>query len=213
METNIRTLLQIIITVIFLFFSYLLLQLSLPYTSFDNKIAFLATKQDVIHIDAWRLSFYLHVFSSVFVLITGFFQFFKASFQRNLKFHRFLGKLYIVLILFVSGPSGLLMAFYANGGIWTKLGFVLLGIGWLVFTALAYYHIRQRNIEAHRNFMIRSYAFTLSAMTLRGWMYVFSWFYLDYYISYLIVAWLSWSLNLAIAEFIILYQNRRRNKA
>ena len=210
MEANIKTLLQVIVTVIFLFFSYLLLQLSLPYISFDNKVAFLATKQDVINIDAWRLSFYLHVFSSIFVLLAGFFQFFKASFLKNSKFHRFLGKVYIIIVLFISGPSGLLMAFYANGGIWTKLGFIILGIGWLVFTALAYYHIRQKNIELHRNFMIRSYAFTLSAVTLRGWMFVFSWFYMDYYTSYLIVAWLSWSLNLAIAELIIFYLNKRK---
>lgn len=203
MEANIKTLGQIIITVIFLFFSYLLLQLSLPYLSFDNKIAFLGTKQDVINNDAWRLSFYMHVFSSIFVLLAGFPQFFKASFQRNLKLHRNLGKVYILLIILVSGPSGLLMAFYANGGFWTKLGFVILGIGWLAFTFLAYYHIRKRNIQAHRNFMIRSYAFTLSAVTLRGWMYIFSWFYMDYYTSYLIVVWLSWSLNLVIAEFII----------
>ena len=87
---------------------------------------------------------------------------------------------------------------------------IILGIGWLVFTALAYYHIRQKNIELHRNFMIRSYAFTLSAVTLRGWMFVFSWFYMDYYTSYLIVAWLSWSLNLAIAELIIFYLNKRK---
>lgn len=211
MESNIKKLGQILITVIFLFFSYLLLQLSLPYLSFDNRIAFLGTKQDVIHIDAWRLSFYLHVFSSIFVLLAGFFQFFKFSFQRHLKFHRFLGKFYIILILFVSGPSGLLMAFYANGGIWTKLGFVLLGIGWLVFTALAYYYIRQRNIEAHRNFMIRSYAFTLSAITLRGWMFIFSWFYMDYHLSYLIVAWLSWCFNLGIAEYLIFQRKKLKS--
>ncbi len=205
METNILKLLgQIVLTVVFLFFSYLLLQLSIPYLSFDNRVEFLATKQDVIHNDAWRLAFYVHVFSSIFILLAGFPQFFRASFQRNLKIHRLLGKVYIFLILFASGPAGLLMAFYANGGFWTKLGFVILGVGWLVFTYLAYHHIRNKNLVQHRNFMIRSYAFTLSALTLRGWMFVFSWFYMDYYLSYLIVAWLSWSANLLVAEIIIL---------
>ena len=192
-----------VLTAAFLYFSYLLLLLSLPYLSFDNTIDFLGTKQDVIHIDYWRVSFYVHVFTSIFILLSGFVQFFRFSFQRNLKLHRLLGKVYVFLILFLSGPAGLIMAFYANGGFWTKLGFVILGIGWLVFTYLAYHHIRKKNIQQHQNFMMRSYAFTLSAVTLRGWMFVFQWYYMDYYLSYLIVAWLSWGLNWAIAEYII----------
>lgn len=203
MKADLRKILLGLLIALFLFFSYQLLLLSLPYLSFNNQINFLASKQDVIHLIHWRIAFYVHVFTSIFILLAGFTQFFKFSFRANLRLHRILGKVYIFLILFLSGPAGLLMAFYANGGWLTKLGFICLGIGWLLFTFFAYYHIRNRNLAAHRNFMIRSYAFTLSAITLRVWMFFFSWFYVDYAQSYLIVAWLSWSLNWLIAEVII----------
>lgn len=194
----------IIITLIFLRLSYLMLHLSLPYLSFDNTIEFLETKQDVIQNKVWRVSFYTHVFSSMFILMAGFTQFFRFSFQRYLNWHRWLGKIYVFLILFVSGPSGLVMAFYANGGIYAQIGFVCLAVGWLVFTYLAYHYIRNKNLQEHQNFMIRSYAFTVSALTLRAWVYIIDYYSdLDYMTIGIIVAWLGWLPNWAIGEWII----------
>jgi len=193
----------IILTIIFIYLSYLMLGFSLPYLSFDNTIDFLETKQDVIQNKIWRVSFYIHVFSSMFVLLAGFTQFFRFSFQRKLKLHRTLGKIYILLILLVSGPSGFVMAFYANGGIFAQIGFVFLAVGWLAFTYLAYHFIKNKNIRQHENFMIRSYAFTVSALTLRAWIYVLAYFYVDYWTIAVAVAWLGWLPNLAIGEWLI----------
>lgn len=194
----------ILLTILFLFLSYLMLELSLPYLSFDNTIEFLESKQDVIQNKVWRVSFYTHVFSSMFILLSGFTQFFRFSFQKYLNWHRWLGKVYIFLILFVSGPSGLIMAFYANGGLIAQIGFVFLGVGWLVFTYLAYYFIKNKNLLQHRNYMIRSYAFTVSALTLRAWVFLISYYSnLDYLTIGIVVAWLGWLPNWLVAEWII----------
>ena len=201
-----------VLTVLFFIFSYLMLELTLPYISMDNTVAFLRSKQDIIHIDYWRIAFYVHVFSSMFILLTGFSQFFRFSFSEYLGLHRVLGKVYVFLILFVSGPSGLIMAFYANGGWLAQVGFVCLAIGWLVFTYLAYANIRQKKIARHRYFMIRSYAFTLSAITLRAWVFVFSLMNLGYEEGYIIVSWLAWLPNLFLAELIIYFLKNNTSK-
>ncbi len=193
---------------LFVFFSYLMLELTLPYLSFDNTIAFLSSKQDIIHIDYWRLSFYVHVFSSMFILITGFVQFFRASFQRYLKLHRLLGKIYVFLILFVSGPTGLIMAVFANGGIIPQAGFVTLAIAWMIFTYLAYRAIRQKNLKRHREMMIRSYALTLSAITLRSWVFLFSYYDLGYLYTFVLISWIALIPNWLVAEAIIYIKRR-----
>jgi hypothetical protein len=51
--------------------TYLMFQLSVPYVSFQKNIDFLATKQNVYHIDYWRYAFYAHVFTSILVLPAG----------------------------------------------------------------------------------------------------------------------------------------------
>lgn len=195
-----------VFSLVFVYLSYLMLILTLPYLSLDNTVAFLRSKQAIIHLDYWRVAFYVHVFSSIFILLIGFVQFFRFSNTSHLSWHRFLGKIYIFLILFLSGPAGLIMAFYANGGWIAQIGFIILALGWLVFTYLAYVHILNKRIGKHRNFMIRSYAFTLSAITLRAWMYLFSWMNIDYELSYIIVAWLAWMPNWSVAELIIYKQ-------
>jgi hypothetical protein len=166
--------------------------------------AFLQLKQDYLHITEWRFAFYMHVFSSILVLLAGFTQF-SQSFRKNYKnIHKKLGYLYVINILMITGPSSLLMGFYANGGLSSRIGFVLLAVLWLGFTAIAFYKAIKKDFAAHRIFMVRSFALTLSAITLRIWKVIFAATTdippMD---RYRIIAWLGWGLNLLIAEYII----------
>ncbi len=125
-----------------------------------------------------------------------------------------MGYIYVADILLITGPAGLLMGFYANGGITSRIAFVLLALLWIFFTAMALIKARQKDFKAHRRFMIRSYALTLSAITLRAWKYVITnAYHLDDSLVfppmdvYRVVAWLGWVGNLIFAEWWI-----RRNK-
>ena len=63
---------------------------------------------------------------------------------------------------------------------------------------------RDGDFVAHRAFMIRSYALTLSALTLRAWKWsINNSFELPPMDVYRAVAWLGWVPNLLLAEFII----------
>ena len=121
-----------------------------------------------------------------------------------------MGYIYVTDVLLITGPAGLLMGFYANGGIPSRIAFVSLALLWIFFTAMALIKARQKNFTAHRRYMIRSYALTLSAITLRAWKYALTNSFelppMDVYRS---VAWLGWVVNLIVAEYIISTKIRR----
>jgi Predicted membrane protein (DUF2306) len=173
--------------------------------------AFLQLKQNYLHITEWRIAFYIHVFSSILVLLAGFTQFSQWFRNKYRSLHKKLGYLYVINILMITGPSSLLMGFYANGGLSSRIGFVLLAVLWLGFTAIALYKAIKNDFVAHRIFMIRSFALTLSAITLRIWKVILAaTMDIGPMDRYRIIAWLGWVLNLMIAEFIIyIYFNRR----
>lgn len=196
---------RIVIAVLaIVFFSILMLRITLPYLSFRIDAAFLATKQSIIHIAPWRYAFYIHVCSSIFVLLAGIIQFIPQIAYRYKKLHRALGLLYIIIIVLLSGPSGFIMGIYANGGLYAKISFVILSILWIAFTAIAYVKALQRNIETHKAFMARSYALTLSAIALRTYAFFIPMFvHMNGREEYVLIAWLSWVPNLIIAELLI----------
>jgi hypothetical protein len=183
--------------------TYLMFRLSVPYVSFQKNIDFLATKQNVYHIDYWRYAFYAHVFTSILVLPAGFTQFTKVFFRRGL--HRKLGMVYILTVLFISAPTGLLMGLHANGGLGAKASFVLLSTVWFITTLLALITAKKKRFIDHGEWMLYSYALTLSAITFRLLALGFDLF--DIRVRpqevYVTIAWLSWVPNILIAHLLI----------
>lgn len=188
-----------------LYATWLLIRLSIPYLAFDRYTDFLMTKQRVYHIRPWRFSFYVHVFISFVVMLTGLLQFSWYIIKKYPGLHRRSGRIYAGVVLFFSGPTGLVMSFYANGGLPARASFVILSLLWLLTTALGWYYARQRKWMLHGAMMLRSYALTLSAVSLRLYAYLID--VLNVPIrpitAYILIAWLSWTLNLLIAELII----------
>jgi uncharacterized membrane protein len=186
------------------FFSYLMAAITMSYVPYNTDVGFLRIKQQYISIDHWRIAFFIHVYCSMWVLFAGFTQFSKAIQRNNPRLHRILGYIYVIDVLAITGPAGLLMGFYANGGPLSRIAFVTLAILWLYTTAMALIKARQKNFKAHRHYMIRSYALTLSALTLRAWKYaITNSVELPPMDVYRLVAWLGWVPNLIIAELII----------
>lgn len=195
---------RLLLYVMLAFFSFLMIRITLPYFNFDLKTGFLAIKQSYIGNPIWVAAFYTHVITSCFLLLAGFTQFSSRLLNRYPQLHRRLGKMYVFILLFLSGPAGFIMALLANGGFYSRIGFTLLSVLWLTFTALGWFYAAKRDFKKHRIFMIRSFALTVSALTLRLWkpliVLAFAPNPMD---VYRIVAWLGWIPNLLIAEWII----------
>ena len=191
------------------FFVFLMARISIAYMPYNTDVGFLRIKQDYIDIDFWRTAFFVHVYMSIWVLLAGFTQFSENIRTLRPRLHRIFGYIYAVDVLLITGPAGLIMGFYANGGPTSKISFVTLAIGWITFTAIAVLKARNGDFVGHRDFMIRSYALTLSALTLRAWKYginnTFDFPPMDVYRA---VAWLGWVPNILFAEFLI-WRNKR----
>lgn len=186
------------------FFFVLMAQITLQYIPVRTDAAFLQIKQDYIHITPWLIAFYIHVFTSMFVLAAGFTQFSPAILSRYKTIHRTMGKCYIGIVLFVSGPASFIMALLANGGIPSRIAFTSLSLLWMYSTARAWKMVMIKQYELHRDWMYRSYALTLSAITLRGWKWLLiALFHLRPLDAYRIVAWMGFVPNLLVAEWII----------
>jgi hypothetical protein len=186
------------------FFSALMLQITLQYIPIRTDAAFLQIKQEYIDITPWRIAFFVHVFSSLFVLIAGFTQFSGYLLSHYKKLHRVIGKLYVIDILFITGPASFIMALLANGGISSRIAFTTLAILWIVTTAKAWRSAMARQITTHKEWMMRSYALTLSAITLRAWKWgLIMLFHLRPLHAYMIVAWMGFVPNLLFAEWLI----------
>jgi len=189
---------------------WLMLRIVLQYTSLRPDVAFLEIKQDYIDIPGYRLAFFTHVFSSGFVLLAAYSQF-SAKLRRIPGLHKWLGRLYAYIVIFLAGPTGLFIGFFANGGISSRIAFCLLAVLWVSFTILALLKMRARQVQDHARWMVRSYALALSAITLRAWkVAIIALFHPHPMDVYRIVAWLGWVGNLIAAELLILYLFRRR---
>jgi uncharacterized membrane protein len=186
------------------YFTVLMLRITLQYIPVKTDVAFLQIKQSYIDNDLWFGCFYIHVYTSMFALVAGFTQFWPGIMKRFKKLHRRIGYVYIITVVFISGPASLIMGWYANGGISSRIAFLLLSCLWIFFTAKAWQKAVQKDFKAHRNYMIRSYALTLSAISLRAWkvLIIYS-FHPGPVDAYRIVAWLGWVGNLLLAEYII----------
>jgi uncharacterized membrane protein YozB (DUF420 family) len=188
----------------------LMLQMILSYYPLNDQTGFLKFKQEHIGNSFWKTCFYIHVFTSLLVLLAGFTQFSSHILTQHRQVHRFAGRIYAFNILFINFPTALVMGVYANGGVAGKTAFLLLDVLWFAFTLVAVLAIRKGNIRKHREFMIRSFALTLSAISLRTWkMILTNTTDLDYSTIYIMDAWLGFVPNLLLAEWII---RRRRKK-
>jgi len=185
-------------------FSWLMWRITRQYWPIRDDVAFLEIKQDYIEILHWKTAFFVHVFTSMFVLAAGFTQFAPSLLRRWPAVHRWMGRLYVVVVCLVTGPAGLIMAFYANGGISSRLAFGTLATLWIATTAFAWRDALRRQWMAHRAWMFRSYSLTLSAITLRAWkVAIVALWHPHPMDAYRIVAWLGFVPNLLIVEWLL----------
>jgi uncharacterized membrane protein len=144
----------------------------------------------------------LHVIGGVTALLTGPFQFVRKVRSRWPAFHRATGRIYI-LACAIGAPAGFMLALGTTAGPVAALGFAIPALLWPVFTWLGYRAAVERRIDAHREWMLRSYALTATAITLRLMIPAAAFLDLEFVPAYRAIAWLGWITNLALFEYYI----------
>lgn len=184
---------------------------SLTYGNFDTSFNFLRHKQAAIA-TGWYLPFYYsHVLVSAFILVFGLFL--VSGWGRNwMHVHRALGYFYVMGILFFAAPGGLIMSLFIGRGPWVLASFLFQVSLWFIFTSIAFNRIRAKQIDAHRAWMLRSFALTFAAVTLRLYIFVLSYSTdLGQPTAYAALAWASWVPNWLFVEWIIYRENRSKS--
>ncbi|MCH2234647.1 MAG: DUF2306 domain-containing protein [Crocinitomicaceae bacterium] len=187
------------------FCSLFLAYITALYFSFDTNLNFLNVKQSLISNNFWMTSFYIHVGTGILVMLIGPFQFLKWLRNKYLEVHRIIGRIYVFTILGFAAPTGLIMAFYAEGGLWSTIGFSLMSITWFLTTYLAVVAAKNKKIRSHEKWMYRSYAMSFSAVTLRllvPAMSIPNFGFSDHFVV-VSTAWISWLINLIIIELYL----------
>ncbi|GII96776.1 DUF2306 domain-containing protein [Sinosporangium siamense] len=189
-----------------------------PYLSGDPANSNVPVDPDVaLH----YLSLGVHALPGGLALIIGPLQFVSKLRVSRPKLHRMLGRIYMISIL-IASAAALVAATVSLGGFAIQVAFYILTVAWLYTLAKAYRCIRRGEVQLHRIWMIRNYALTFAAVTLR--VYLIAGLQLKQVIPslefdqiYTAAGWASILGNVLVAEYFIVQRTlaplaRRRQR-
>jgi hypothetical protein len=109
----------------------------------------------------------IHILPATLFFLLMPFQFVRRIRARHLAWHRWSGRLLLILALIIAA-SALRMSFtMAIGGANETAATTLYAILFLIFLTLGYWNIRHRRIVQHREWMIRAFGVSLGIATTR----------------------------------------------
>lgn len=150
----------------------------------------------------------LHLAGGAIALVFGALQFSTRLRSRHLSVHRRLGQVYIVSVV-VSGSAGFLLAVDSTGGLVSHFGFGVMAIVWVSTALVAWQKVLDRDIDAHRAWMLRSYAVTLAAVTLRIYLPLTQIAGIPFEEAYPAISWMCWVPNLIFVEWFMIEKTRK----
>lgn len=159
-----------------------------------------------------QLALYVHIAGGSLALVLGALQFWRGLRDRAPRVHRWTGRVYLAAVG-IGGAAGLLISFFSPAG-WVGLfGFGALAVLWMLTGWRAYRAIRRGDVATHQSWMIRNYALTFAAVTLRLWLPLLLllplWLGMPWEFesawanAYAAVPFLAWMPNLLVAEWLI----------
>lgn len=145
----------------------------------------------------------IHVVAGVIALLVGPLQFVRRLRTRLPAVHRATGYVYVTACA-IGAPAGFMLALGTTSGPLAAGGFAMAALLWAAFTWRGLRAAVERRFADHRAWMLRSWAMTAAAITLRL-MLPFSGLVLGLRFStaYPVIAWLCWLTNLALVEIHI----------
>lgn len=203
MSLSIRPILRRTGLLLTILLSLIVVYASARFFNFERQ-DILMGKPDALYAQAWyQWSFYIHVGAGMIALLLGPFQFIRPWRNRYLSWHRRLGKIYLSAIA-LGGVTGLIIALQAEGGWVGRTGFLGMSTAWLFTGYIAWRAILRREIESHRRWMLRNFAVTFAAVSLRLGLALIATGWVSFEEIYPILAWASWIGNLLFVEWVII---------
>jgi len=156
---------------------------------------------------AW--AFYAHIFSGPCTLILGLILLSQRFRLRYPQWHRCLGRIQVVCVVFLVAPSGLWMARHSETGDIAGAGFASLAVVTGMCAALGWRAALKRRFVEHRRWMWRCYVLLCSAVVLRVQGGLATVFDVESRWQYPVAAWTSWLLPILVLELMQFASQRR----
>lgn len=155
----------------------------------------------------------LHILPGAFFIVLGAMQFMRPLRQHYPAIHRRTGRIYIV-IGFLVGITALIMSVQiAFGGIVESAAVIPFGSFFLYSLARAYRHIRRKQYDDHREWMIRAYSIGIAVATMRPLIGLFFAFTsLPFNKFFGPCFWMAFILHSIVAEWWIRYTRPSQKK-
>lgn len=162
---------------------------------------------------AIQVAFYVHIVFAGVALVLGPLQFWAGFRERFRIAHRWIGRSYLVSTA-IGGVASLVMAPFNSAGFVGFFGFGTVGVLWIYTGWKAYRSVREHDIRSHQAWMMRNFALTYAAVTLRLWTGLLLGVQLPFVTgdfdfgavfanAYEAVPFLSWLPNVIVAELLI----------
>ncbi|MFB9957909.1 DUF2306 domain-containing protein [Agromyces bracchium] len=160
------------------------------------------------------VAFYVHIVAGGTALVASPFQFWRGLRDRAPRVHRWTGRVALVAIG-IAGLAGLALAPFSAAGLVGTFGFGALAVLWLLAGWRGYRAIRHGDVPSHRAWMMRAFALTYAAVTLRLWLPLLMFAQVPFAgpagfdadaafaNAYAAVPFLCWLPNLLVAEWLI----------
>lgn len=157
-------------------------------------------------IPGYYTSLVIHALPAGLALVIGPFQFVTRLRLRFTRAHRIAGRVYLISVL-IAALAATYSSVVTPSGLTLQVAFFMLIAAWLYTGVMAYRTIRRGEVQLHRIWMIRNYALTFAAVTLRLYQLIglqlmdpMGWEYPQIYAA---SAWASLFGNAIIAEYFI----------
>lgn len=144
-----------------------------------------------------------HVASGLLAVVIGPLQFWPKMRRDYLQAHRIAGRIYVAAVL-VGSIAAFGLASKIDSSPAYALGLAGLATAWLTTTGMAFVAIRRKNLEQHKQWMVRSYVVTFAFVTFRlcdDSMNAMHLLTEDERSKFL--AWACWAVPLLVTELII----------
>ncbi len=199
---------KLVFTVIFfwlpvIFFSLLLIWNTIPYFNFSKDFSFIQERAVLFLKPIYNWSFYIHIFAGMFCIGAALLQFSSQILKKRKKIHIWSGRVYVIVVLLLGAPTGLYMSFFAKGSFAERGLFMFMAISWFFFTLKGFTTILNKQVLAHKIWMMRSYAMALTAVTFRVYYIILYLYDVPLTLNYEVSLWISVVGNLMVAEYLI----------
>jgi predicted membrane protein DUF2306 len=156
----------------------------------------------------YQWAFYVHIASGPISLMLGLILISERFRRRFPKWHRLLGRAQVVAVLFLVTPSGLWMAYHAEAGPISSIGFALLAVVTGTCVAMGWRSAVKRRFFEHRRWMFRCFLLLCAAVVIRiiGELATVAGAQVEW--IYPLAAWVSWLVPLAAFELASRERNR-----